>query len=133
MNVLVTGSSSGIGETVAKSLVEAGHQVVMMARRAEKLKALANDFNANGPGRAEAVPGDVGVWADCERAVDVGMKAFGRLDALVNAAGTWVEAPFVEVRPEALQHFIQTDVTGAAQISRAILPAFQKSGGLRLV
>ena len=133
MNVLVTGSSSGIGETIAETLVHAGYRVVLMARRAEKLTALADKLNEKRPGHAQAAPGDVGVWADCGSAVDVGLKAFGQLDALVNSAGTWAEAPFVEVQPDALQNFIQTDVTGAAQISRAILPKLQKSGSGRIL
>lgn len=127
MNILVTGSSSGIGETLVRSLVEAGHRVVLMARRADMLNALVEDLG--GESRALAAPGDVGVWEDCVRVIEAGLEAFGCLDALVNAAGTWVAEPFVDAAPEDLQRFVQTDVTGALQISRAILPALRKTGG----
>ena len=133
MNVLVTGSSSGIGETIARTLVEAGHQVVLMARCADRIVSLAKELNGEGAVCAQAVPGDVSIWADCARAVDSGLQSFGQLDALVNSAGTWVDAPFIEVEPDEIQDFIQTDVTGAAQISRAILPALQKGAGGRII
>ena len=142
MNVLVAGSSSGIGETVARALAAAGHRLVLMARRADRLTALAAELAETEPGGAGpagapvpalAVPGDVGNWADCVRAVEAGLQAFGRLDALVNAAGAWVAAPFVEAQPDDLQRFIRTDVLGAAQITLAVLPALQQAGGGRIV
>ena len=133
MNLLVTGSSSGIGETVARSLVARGHHVVLMARSAERLKTLADEINGTGPVRALAAPGDVGIWADCVQAIDAGLEQFGRLDGLINAAGAWASAPFAEVEIEDLQRFIQTDVDGAIQISRAILPALREQGGGRII
>ena len=61
MNLLITGSSSGIGETVARRAVEAGHRVVLMARRADLLDTLANNLNHDRSECAISVPGDVGV------------------------------------------------------------------------
>ena len=133
MNILITGSSSGIGQTLARRAVAAGHRVVLMARRAPQLQALAEELNGQQPGHAVVAPGDVGKRADCERAVAAGLEAFGELEALVNAAGTWVEAPFAEVSYEEIERFVHTDITGALQISRAILPHLQQRGGGRLL
>ena len=133
MNILITGSSSGIGETIARRAVAAGHRVVLMARRASLLQALAEELNGPALGRAVIVPGDVGSSADCERAVKAGLEVFGDLEALVNAAGTWVEAPFAEVSYEEIERFVHTDVTGALQISRAILPHLRQRGGGRIL
>jgi NADP-dependent 3-hydroxy acid dehydrogenase YdfG len=132
MNVLVSGSSSGIGETIARQLVAAEHKVVLMARRAENLEALAAQLNQEKPGHAHPVPGDVGKSADCERAVGAAVEVYGSLDGLVNAAGAWVDKPLAQCTYEEIQHFVHTDVTGALQICRAALPALQQTQG-RLV
>ena len=107
MNVLLTGSSSGIGETIARMLIQAGHQVALMARRADRLVSLAKELNGEGAACVQPVPGDVSVWADRTRVVDSGLQVFGQLDTLVNSVGTWVDAPFIEVEPDEIQHFIR--------------------------
>jgi len=127
VNALITGASSGIGETIARRLAAAGHRVALMARRAERVQALAVELDG-----AVAVPGDVGIVADCEVAVRESVEAFGSLDALVNAAGTWVEEPLAEVSYEDLRAFVDTDVNGALQITRAALPALMQSSGRML-
>ena len=133
MKILITGCSSGIGETIARRAVAAGHRVVLMARRAPLLQALAEELNGPAPGRAVTSPGDVGNSVDCEQAVKIGLEAFGDLEALVNAAGTWVEAPFAAVTYEEIQRFVHTDVTGTLQISRALLPHLHARGGGHLL
>ena len=90
MNILVTGSSSGIGETVARRFVHAGHHVILMARRTDLLVKIVDELNSGGQSNAVAAAGDVGVWNDCLRVVETGIAAFGHIDGLVNAAGGWV-------------------------------------------
>ena len=129
MNVLVTGASSGIGESIARALVRADHKVIMMARRKMLLATIANELNAEHAGQALVATGDVAQVADCERAVQLGLAAFGHIDALVNAAGTWSDNAFIDTDYEQMREFIDTDVTGAIQISRAVLPSLKNTKG----
>ena len=69
MVILITGSSSGIGETIARRLFEDGHCVSLMARRADLLEAIVGDLDPDGTGKVLAVPGDVGSWEDCMSSV----------------------------------------------------------------
>jgi NADP-dependent 3-hydroxy acid dehydrogenase YdfG len=133
MNVLVTGSSSGIGETIAQALVEGGHKVVLMARREDKIRSHAQALNRQRTGHALPSPGDVGKTEDCEKAVEAGLEAFGHLDALLNAAGAWVDKRFAEITYNEIENFISTDVLGAVKISRAIFPALKQNGGGRIL
>ena len=127
MNAIITGASSGIGETIARRLAAEGHQVALMARREEKVREIAAELEG-----AIAVPGDVGKVEDCEAAVRAAVEAFGGLHALVNGAGIWVEEPLHEATYEQIRAFVDTDVSGALQITRAALPELMKEGG-RLV
>ena len=133
MVVLITGSSSGIGETVARRLAEEGHQVVLMARRADLLEAVAGEINTNGNTQALSAPGDVGVWDDCARVVEDAKTEFGGIDAVINAAGSWVQEPLIEAGPEDIQRFVQTDVTVALLVTRATLPSLIESKDGRLI
>ena len=67
-----------------------------MARRAQQLEGAAVSLNATRSDSAVAVVGDVGRAQDCEAAAKQGASRFGHLDGLVNAAGTWFDAPFSE-------------------------------------
>ena len=127
MRCLITGASSGIGETIARRLAAEGHLVALMARRVERVRKIATELRG-----AIAVPGDVGSVEDCGVVVHRVVKAFGGLDTLVNAAGTWVEDPLHAATYEQIKSFVDTDVSGALQITRAALPQLMKGGG-RLV
>ena len=99
MVILVTGSSSGIGETIARRLAGDGHRVSLMARRADLLESIVRDLDPDLEGKIIAVPGDVSSWDDCLNSVSETVKMFGRLDGLVNAAdllnllALWGECP----------------------------------------
>jgi len=84
---LVTGASSGIGAATALALAGAGARVVLVARRAGRLNAVAEQIGAGG-GEALVMPGDVAEEAVARHVVSDTVQQFGRLDILVNAAGT---------------------------------------------
>src|SRR5687768_7853515 len=84
---IVTGASSGLGERFARVLHDAGATVVAAARRLDRLEALAAEL---GDDRLVPAACDVAVEADCERLVAGTVERFGRIDVLVNNAGTGV-------------------------------------------
>ncbi|MEH7176205.1 SDR family NAD(P)-dependent oxidoreductase, partial [Priestia megaterium] len=84
--VIITGSSSGIGEATAIHLAKKGASVVLAARNEEKLKNLAERINKDG-GTASYKVTDVTVKEDVQSLVDFTVDKFGRVDTLINSAG----------------------------------------------
>ena len=98
---VVTGASSGLGDRFARVLHGAGATVVVAARRAERLEALAADLG----GRVVVVPADLTVAADRERLIEEAFDVAGRIDVLVNNAGYGVPSP---AESESIDRFEQT-------------------------
>jgi NADP-dependent 3-hydroxy acid dehydrogenase YdfG len=128
---LITGASTGIGAATARRAAEAGHRVVLAARSADKLTALADELG--GEGRALAVRCDVTEWSDQERMVQTALDAFGRLDVVFANAGFGARRGFLEETPEHWRSMVLTNVLGAAYTIRATLPALKVSRGHVLI
>jgi NADP-dependent 3-hydroxy acid dehydrogenase YdfG len=84
--VVITGASSGLGEAAARLLAAQGARLVLGARRAERLQSLAKELTAAG-GQALAVTTDVADRRQGQALVDAAVKAFGRVDVMLNNAG----------------------------------------------
>lgn len=84
--VLITGASYGLGEVFANDFADAGADLVLTARSAELLEAVAESCRAKGS-KVTVVPGDVSVEDDVKRVVAEGVAAHGKIDALINNAG----------------------------------------------
>jgi NADP-dependent 3-hydroxy acid dehydrogenase YdfG len=124
---LITGASSGIGEATARRAVEAGYNVVLGARRLDKLEALADELG--GEAKAIAVRCDVTEWADQEALVRAALDRYGRLDVALANAGFGAKRGFLEETPEFWKSMVLTNVYGAALTIRATLPALKESKG----
>jgi NADP-dependent 3-hydroxy acid dehydrogenase YdfG len=83
---VVTGASSGIGQSTARALAAAGAGVGLAARRAERLEALKGEIDRSG-GEALVLPTDVTDYAQAEAMIRRAEAAFGSVDVLVNCAG----------------------------------------------
>jgi len=125
--LLITGASSGIGAETARHAVASGRRVVLAARSADKLEALAAELG--GPEHAIAVTSDVTDFASQEALVATTLSAFGRLDAAFANAGFGAKRGFLEETPEHWRDMVLTNVLGAAYTIRATLPALLEYGG----
>lgn len=122
---VVTGAGSGIGAATARELAAAGYRVVLAARRAERIEALAEELRAAGHA-AEAHPLDVTDRA----AVDAFASALqGRCDVLVNNAGGALGLdPVAEGDPADWRAMYEVNVIGVLHMTQALLPALAASG-----
>ena len=101
-NVIVTGAGQGIGAGIARSLAEAGADIVCAARTVADIEAVAASVQERGR-RALAVPTDVTITADLEALVARTVDAYGRVDILVNNAGGWLPRAVMETSEKAFE------------------------------
>ncbi len=124
---LITGASTGIGAATARMAVEAGYRVVLSARSADKLEALAGELG--GDDVAVAVPADVAEWEDNKRLAQVAIDRFGRIDVVFANAGFGAERSFLGDSPEHWRAMVLTNVLGVAYTIRATLEAVRDRQG----
>ena len=117
---LITGASSGIGEATALALAEEGATVALVARRLDKLKALAERIG--GPGKALAIEADVSDPEQAQGAIATAVAQLGRLDTLVNNAGVMLLGPIVGAPIEEWQRMVNLNVLGLLYCTHAALP-----------
>jgi NADP-dependent 3-hydroxy acid dehydrogenase YdfG len=118
---LVTGASSGIGEAAALMLATEGAAVSLVARRADRLQALAGRI-ADAGGTALVIEADVGVGEQARSAVERTVAELGRLDTLVNNAGVMLLGPAVGAPLEEWERMIHVNVNGLLYCTHAALP-----------
>jgi NADP-dependent 3-hydroxy acid dehydrogenase YdfG/phenylpyruvate tautomerase PptA (4-oxalocrotonate tautomerase family) len=120
---LITGASSGIGESTARRAAEAGYRVVLAARTTEKLEALAAELGGF------AVTCDVMEWTQQQAMVERTLAEYGRLDVAFANAGFGAPRGFKESTPEHWRAMVLTNVYGAALTIRACYDALVASRG----
>lgn len=115
---VVIGGTSGIGLAIAKGMAEAGADVVPTSRRAEQVEAAAKEIEARGK-RSIQIASDVSDRASLQTVLDETVKAFGKVDIMVNSAGRTKRAPTLDFTDEDWDSIIDTNLTGtlrAAQV-----------------
>lgn len=125
--VVITGASSGIGEAAALLLAERGAKVVLGARGAERLAALAARIVNNG-GEAVYASTDVRQREDLSRLVALACERYGKIDVLVSNAGVMPISPLDDLRVEDWEDMIDVNLKGVLYGIAAALPVFREQG-----
>lgn len=130
---LVTGGSDGLGRATVERLAGEGAKVIACARRADHLKAAVDEMAQSTGGSIRAVTMDVTNDSDCRQAVQTAVSEFGRLDALINNAGTSAAHSFEALSDEQWQEDIELKLMGAVRMCRYALPHLRNAGGGSIV
>ncbi len=115
---VVTGASSGLGVAFARAFAEAGADVVLAARRADRLQQTAAIVRAAGRS-ALCVPTDIADPAQVQRMVLAAMERFGKIDTLINNAGVGTAVPATRETPEQFRQVIDINLNGAYWAAQA--------------
>jgi short-subunit dehydrogenase len=119
---LVTGASSGLGEAFARAYGARGYDVALVARRVERLEALAEELRAEHSVRALVIPADLAVW-QAERPILQAIADAGRrVDVLINNAGFGIPQDFAAVPWERQRDFLMTLVVSACALAHGVIP-----------
>jgi NAD(P)-dependent dehydrogenase (short-subunit alcohol dehydrogenase family) len=115
---VVTGASSGLGTGFARTLAGVGARVVLAARRADRLKEIADELSTGGA-QVATVVADVSLPEDCRRIVAEAMDAFGAVDVLVNNAGVGPAVPASRETVDGFRSVLDVNLSGAFWTAQA--------------
>lgn len=127
--IVVAGATGAVGQAVSHSLLQAGHRVALFYRRDSVPSGYGRFGSRCFPQRA-----DLSRAKDVEAAVQRVLQHFGRIDALVNAAGGWIGGkPLHEHTPEELERMLSIDLYPAFNLMRAVLPSMLDAGTGKII
>ena len=134
---IVTGANSGIGKRTAEIFADEGSDLVLVARRLDKLKEVEAECAAKGV-KVISVSADVSIYEDCQKVVKEAIDAFGKIDVLVNNAGIAGHTGDGAQDPttldlDVLRTVLDTNVFGVVRVTNAMLPLLRRSDAPRIV
>ena len=124
---IVTGANSGIGKRTAEIFADEGSDLVLVARRLDKLKEVEAECAAKGV-KVISVSADVSIYEDCQKVVKEAIDAFGKIDVLVNNAGIADKhRPITRIENDWWDHVIQVDQYSVYYMMKEVLPYMEKA------
>jgi short-subunit dehydrogenase len=122
---VVTGASSGIGKVYAQKLAQRGFDLILVARRAERLSELAEQLKAKHGVTVTNIVADLSKSEDLERVAQT-LESDSSITLLVNNAGTSVMGLFVEAKPRRIADMLHVNVLALTRLALAVLPGFRQ-------
>ena len=129
---VITGASSGLGKQMAKGFAEAGADLVILARRIEKLEELKNELEGLGV-KVLPIKCDVTITEDIDNAAKIAEATFGKVDILVNCAGSSKDKGVLDMNDEEWDFTIATDETSVFKMTRAFGNIMKKNNYGRII
>jgi short-subunit dehydrogenase len=126
--VIVTGASSGIGESIAREFAKNGSRVVLAARRSDKLSSIVSSIRSGGY-EADYVTTDVTMEEDCRKLVEYTVKKYGTVHILVNNAGISMRARFTDTDLNVLRRLMDVNFWGTVYCTKYALPYLLDNSG----
>ncbi|MDD4086120.1 MAG: SDR family oxidoreductase [Bacteroidales bacterium] len=126
--VIITGASSGIGEALAFEAASRGASLMLAARNIKKLEALGHLLEKENT-KVKVCETDVSLMEDCERLIAETLKAYGKIDVLINNAGISMRALFVDTDPAVIHRLMNVNFWGAVYCTKFALPYLLKQKG----
>ncbi|MEG3131872.1 SDR family oxidoreductase [Pantoea cypripedii] len=123
--IILTGASSGIGEGIARLLTMQGHQLVIGARRVERLASLCAELRAQG-GSIDYLATDVTQRHDTQKLADFALAKYGRIDVMINNAGVMPLSPLSAMKVDEWDLMLDVNIRGVLYGIAAVLPAMQR-------
>jgi len=130
---IVTGGSKGIGLAVATRFAASGADVAIVARSGDALKAAVAAIRQSGQARVIGLQADVSKAADIQHAYDEAMKAFDKVDIIVNNAGTSQAMPFEKLTDDILRDDLELKLFAAVRLIRLVMPQMKERRWGRII
>ena len=129
---VITGASSGLGRQMATAFARQGADLVILARRIERLEEVKNDLEKEGV-KVLPIKCDVTSTEDIENAAKLAEETFGKVDILLNCAGSSKDAGVLEMKDEEWDFTISTDLTSVFKMTRAFANIMKKNNYGRVI
>lgn len=116
----VTGGSKGLGKAMASAMADAGADIVLLSRHGEEVKKALDEISGRTGAKGIAVEADVRVYSQVEKAVDMALDGFGKIDILITSAGINIRHPIEDFPEEELRDVLDTNLIGTWFCCKAV-------------
>jgi NAD(P)-dependent dehydrogenase (short-subunit alcohol dehydrogenase family) len=132
-SAIITGASKGLGLAMATQFAQSGADVALVARGREALDAAVADIRSKAQAKVVGIPADMAKADDVKRVYDEAMRAFGKLDIVVNNAGTSRNGSFEALTDEIMQEDLDLKLFGAIRLTRLVWPQLKERRWGRII